>query len=212
MNDIWYYAEGDKPVGPLSHTDMIALLARVSNVRNILVWRDGFSSWVKVEDVPELAPYVTKPPPLSIFLPHLGQRAITAPTSSTFLTIILRYCFGFSGRFNRADFWIGYAVAFLMTMLSLVPYIRFPDNTAAATLAGLWCILWFISILAVATKRLHDLNQSGLVLMALVIVLVALPFAVPGQVASAIPGIGIILLGSIGGTKGTNRFGFDPSR
>jgi hypothetical protein len=41
----------------LSLADLKAVLSRVSNVRSTLVWRDGYSSWVEAERVPELAPY-----------------------------------------------------------------------------------------------------------------------------------------------------------
>jgi len=203
MADIWYYAEGDKSAGPLSLTDLRAILPRISNAKNTLVWRDGFSSWVKAEDVPELAPYVIEPAP-----------AITAPTSPTVVTKCLRYCFDFSGRFNRTNFWIGYGFTVLMMMPLTALYATLPDNTAAAAVLGLWIILWSVSILAVATKRLHDLDHSGLALLAFFAVLIALSFVVrqqDRQYESLILGIGIIFLGSIRGTKGTNRFGRDPN-
>ena len=70
MSDVWYYAEGDKSVGPLPLADLTAILSRVSNAKDVLVWRDGFSNWVKAENVPELASHVMKlQPPLPIYLP-----------------------------------------------------------------------------------------------------------------------------------------------
>jgi len=77
MDDIWYYAEGDKSVGPLSLADLTAILSRLSNAKNTFVWRDGFSSWVKAENVPELVRHVIKPPPLPIS-PPLPKKAIAA--------------------------------------------------------------------------------------------------------------------------------------
>jgi hypothetical protein len=47
MDDIWYYAEGDNSVGPLSLAELTAVLFRVSNARSTPVWRDGYSSWVE---------------------------------------------------------------------------------------------------------------------------------------------------------------------
>ena len=64
MNKIWYYAEGDKSVGPILLADLIAILSRVSTPQNVLVWRDGLLNWVEAKDVPELAPHLIKPPPL----------------------------------------------------------------------------------------------------------------------------------------------------
>jgi hypothetical protein len=80
MSDIWYYAEGNQSVGPKSLSDMTAILSHASNARNILVWRDGFASWVRAENVPELAPHVIKPPPLPASPPPLSK-AITVPSA-----------------------------------------------------------------------------------------------------------------------------------
>ena len=81
MDDLWYYAEGDKPVGPLSLPDMTAILARVSDAKNVLVWREGFSNWIKAENVPDLAPYVIRSP-ASPNSPPLGlQESKAAPKS-----------------------------------------------------------------------------------------------------------------------------------
>jgi len=60
MDAIWYYAEGDKAVGPLSLPEMSAILSRVSDAGNVFVWRDGFPKWIKAENVPDLAPYAIK--------------------------------------------------------------------------------------------------------------------------------------------------------
>jgi uncharacterized protein DUF4339 len=55
MDKIWYYADGDKTVGPMSLTDIRAVLTRVSSAGRLLVWRNGFTTWVEAESVPELA-------------------------------------------------------------------------------------------------------------------------------------------------------------
>jgi hypothetical protein len=39
-------------------------LANVSDTRDVLVWRDGFSDWKKAGDVPELRAQTIRPPPL----------------------------------------------------------------------------------------------------------------------------------------------------
>ena len=54
MDKIWYYADGDKAV-PMSLTDIRAVWTRVSNAGRLLVWRNGFTTWVQAESVPELA-------------------------------------------------------------------------------------------------------------------------------------------------------------
>jgi hypothetical protein len=80
MDNIWYYAEGDKSVGPLSLADMAAALSRVSNGSSVLVWRDGFPSWVKAGSVAELATHIIKPPPLPVSPRISSQKALPDPT------------------------------------------------------------------------------------------------------------------------------------
>jgi hypothetical protein len=63
-NSSWYYAEGDKPVGPLSLTELLSVFSRVSDATKILVWHNGFSTWQKAESVPEVARHILKPPPI----------------------------------------------------------------------------------------------------------------------------------------------------
>ena len=64
MSDIWYYADGDKSVGPLSFADLTAVLSRVSNPKDVLVWRIGFEQWKIAQAVPELKASAVRPPPL----------------------------------------------------------------------------------------------------------------------------------------------------
>jgi uncharacterized membrane protein YhaH (DUF805 family) len=67
MSDIWYYSDGNKPVGPLSLADLTAILSRVAGAKNLLVWCDGFEQWQRAETVPELVAFIikpTQPPPL----------------------------------------------------------------------------------------------------------------------------------------------------
>jgi hypothetical protein len=64
MSDIWYYAEGDRSVGPLTLHELKAILSGISEAKNILVWQNTFTSWVRAENVPELAVLVIKPPVL----------------------------------------------------------------------------------------------------------------------------------------------------
>jgi hypothetical protein len=77
MSDVWYYAEGDKSVGPLTLSELKTILSRVSSARDVLVWRDGFSSWQTAKNVPELRPHVIKPPPL----PPPPSTTLTPPSS-----------------------------------------------------------------------------------------------------------------------------------
>jgi GYF domain 2 len=73
MVDVWYYAQNDKSVGPLSLADLTSILSRVSDIKDVLVWRNGFEHWKRAADVPELAAPVLRPPPLPPRPPPLGS-------------------------------------------------------------------------------------------------------------------------------------------
>jgi hypothetical protein len=64
-DQLWYYAEGGKPIGPMALTELTAVLSRVANAIDIPVWRNGFGQWQRAGEVRELRAYVIKPPPLS---------------------------------------------------------------------------------------------------------------------------------------------------
>jgi len=66
MENTWFYAAGETSVGPLSLADLTAILSRVSGAHSVLVWREGFRSWVRADSVAELALCLLKPPPLPI--------------------------------------------------------------------------------------------------------------------------------------------------
>jgi GYF domain 2 len=64
VSDIWYYAGQDGPVGPITIGDLKDALATFSDPKRVLVWRDGFSQWMRAEDVSELGARLATPPPL----------------------------------------------------------------------------------------------------------------------------------------------------
>jgi hypothetical protein len=67
MSDIWYYADQNGPVGPITIRDLKDALATFSDPKSVFVWRDGFASWTRAGDVSELkAPVAAAavPPPL----------------------------------------------------------------------------------------------------------------------------------------------------
>ena len=62
MTDYWYYGEGGQARGPVSHAELIPLLARIADPRRVMIWRDGFADWKAVEDVHEVAQQLFPPP------------------------------------------------------------------------------------------------------------------------------------------------------
>jgi hypothetical protein len=60
----WHYAEGGKTFGPVDLKDLEVVFSRLSDPRNLLVWKAGFEGWQQAGSVPELAQFIDKPPPL----------------------------------------------------------------------------------------------------------------------------------------------------
>jgi uncharacterized membrane protein YhaH (DUF805 family) len=97
--------------------------------------------------------------------------------------------FSFSGRMNRAKYWLCVLIFYVSIFSTL--YISIDvlqtDNAAIIVFPAVWIHY------AAAIKRLHDLDKSGW-------------WVIPWL---CIPG-GQIILGALAGTPGTNRFGPDP--
>ena len=60
----WHYAKGEKTFGPVDLKEMQVVLSQISDPRNLLVWKAGFKDWERAGNVPELAAFIDKPPPL----------------------------------------------------------------------------------------------------------------------------------------------------
>ncbi|MBR0847106.1 DUF2569 family protein [Bradyrhizobium diazoefficiens] len=90
MTDLWYYAEGGQPRGPLSLVELIPLLARISDPRHVKIWRHGFEDWKAVEDVREVAQQLFRPPPLTPAPPPLAtvrEPVVTAEEAGEFRNV-----------------------------------------------------------------------------------------------------------------------------
>jgi len=100
----------------------------------------------------------------------------------------------------------------------LEPEEEGPQGVYWGAALGLWVLLWTVSWLAVATKRLHDLDISGWWVLGFMFLLflgtsgLAASFSrLPTKDIEKIAlGVAIIWLGSAKGTVGSNRFGPDP--
>ncbi|OKO75937.1 hypothetical protein AC629_33380 [Bradyrhizobium sp. NAS80.1] len=64
VSEAWYYADYNGQVGPTTLEALKTALARSSEPENVLVWRHGFTGWVRAGDVPELSPQTSRPPEL----------------------------------------------------------------------------------------------------------------------------------------------------
>jgi hypothetical protein len=61
VSEAWYYADYNGRVGPTTLQELKNTLARSSEPENVLVWRHGFTEWVRAGDAPELR---SQPPEL----------------------------------------------------------------------------------------------------------------------------------------------------
>ncbi|WP_128935789.1 DUF4339 domain-containing protein [Bradyrhizobium zhanjiangense] len=64
MSGAWYYADYKGQIGPITLQELKDTLARMSEPENVLVWRDGFTDWVRAGDVPEFRSETSRPPQL----------------------------------------------------------------------------------------------------------------------------------------------------
>ena len=129
----------------------------------------------------------------------------------------LRTCFGkyakFDGRASRSEFW--YFVLFCFVYFLVAGFLLGFSGVSDAAFDGATLVLLipiFIPSIAVAARRLHDINQSGWMQC----------IFIPGFIADEFLGTGyviyILTLGlwafwfSQSGKKGKNRFGAQPRK
>jgi hypothetical protein len=62
MDEGWFYAEGEKPKGPVTSAELLAALRNMLDPGKVKVWHAGFSDWRDAKDVPQLSDQL--PPPL----------------------------------------------------------------------------------------------------------------------------------------------------
>ncbi len=108
----------------------------------------------------------------------------------------------FKGRASRAEYWLFYAfVSFAVMIISVIGTVLAVVSqmlgTAVLALLGLACLALIIPGLAVAVRRLHDINKSGwFILIGFIPVVGALV---------------LLYLFVLGGDKQANRFGEVPA-
>ena len=129
----------------------------------------------------------------------------------------LKTCFGkyakFDGRASRSEFW--YFVLFCFVYFFVAGFLLGFSGVSDAAFDGATLVLLipiFIPSIAVAARRLHDINQSGWMQC----------IFIPGFIADEFLGTGyviyILTLGlwafwfSQSGKKGKNRFGTQPRK
>lgn len=137
---------------------------------------------------------------------------------------ILHVLFGFSGRINRAKFWLAVLIYFVFFFgLMTVVMMTTSSMTVMLTAAVLLYVPLVVSGFAVGLKRLHDRNKTGWWLAAFYGVPLVLNLigyyvldeeGMPAQALLLISfGVNVwalVELGCMRGTIGSNDYGSDP--
>jgi uncharacterized membrane protein YhaH (DUF805 family) len=156
MHGAWYYAENGEPKGPFTLELLTQHLLAIREPECQLVWRHGLAKWTEAQEVPELAAFVSRPPPM----PPLPQRDTAAPTTTSSLWTAF---FSFNGRMGRTEY-LAVLVASLVAFVLVAAVNSAADPTydplASTVLVVSGVILLWIR-LASSCKRFHDYNRSG---------------------------------------------------
>ncbi|WP_369044992.1 DUF805 domain-containing protein [Sinomonas sp. P10A9] len=113
-------------------------------------------------------PYAAGSPVHPLELPYYG-----APPVEAFTRVWKKYAV-FAGRASRSEYWWwALASAIVSAVLNAIsPTVVNGQTTGSSVLGGLWFLVSVVPSLAVAARRLHDVNASAwLLLLALIPVL-----------------------------------------
>jgi uncharacterized membrane protein YhaH (DUF805 family) len=132
----------------------------------------------------------------------------------------------FSGRINRAKYWIAFLIYAAISFVFNVAAYLADQSTAVQVINAVVTVVLIISSFGVAIQRLHDRNKSGWYILLFVIapgILLAAGLVIgtmssgSGFVATALwllafaIGIwGFVELGCLRGSIGQNKYGPDP--
>lgn len=129
MDQVWWYANGDKKIGAISLNELLQQLVSDQINLETLVWKQGWENWLKLRDAEEIHPQVLEtiraqqakiPPPLppSISgptpIPHQLSSVSTAPSSSPANVSVV-----------YAGFWERFAAGWIDCMVLLFSYIPY---------------------------------------------------------------------------------------
>ena len=106
MSDLWYYADQNGPVGPLTLQELKQTLASVPNPLEVLVWRKTFQDWKRAGDVPELTAQFVVPSPSRIrhFAPEIPHKTPSTHGSKWWwLMVALPYLGSAGSRVGREE-------------------------------------------------------------------------------------------------------------
>lgn len=231
MAQDWHYVVGGSSKGPHSTLEVEGLIARGQIGPDTLVWTDTLPVWE-----PAIQHFTFDPGGVSQ-VRHQGQHRqgqdglYEGAPSRRFLEA-LQVCMAkyvtFSGRASRSEFWFFFlwqvVVGLVLGQVDLVVF----GSTSTGPLTAIAALAFFLPALAVACRRLHDVDRSAWWIVWLYLILftllslggaslanetgalpsdfVALSFGLAG-LFYLIYCISVLALLCMRGTPGPNRFG-----
>ena len=88
MSDVWYYADTETSVGPLTIVELKKTLRMLPNPNDVLVWCADFTEWKKAGEIAELRTRTPPPVPSSTNndrTPTRASKMVVVPGGVMFL-------------------------------------------------------------------------------------------------------------------------------
>jgi uncharacterized protein DUF4339 len=152
MADSWYYAQEADSVGPIDRATLVAILKRVSDPTDVLVWARHLEGWRRVRDVPELAEILDPLPPLWRALPAVSKPEVSEVQKQKLPALGATVVQGIAAARNLFLFLAGIAAIWTLCMLYLYEEIWVTDQLIryAIWAAGLGIVLMPVVVLPLA--------------------------------------------------------------
>jgi uncharacterized protein DUF4339 len=152
MTDSWYYAQGTDSVGPIDIATLVAILKRVSDPTDVLVWTRHSEEWRRVRDVPELAEILDPLPPLWRALPAVRKPEVSEAQKQKLPAFGATVVQGIAAAGNHFLFLAGIAAIWTLCMLYLYEETWVTDQLInyAIWAAGLAIVLMPVVVLPLA--------------------------------------------------------------
>lgn len=162
---IWYYADGDEPVGVFSKHDLLHFksIGRING--STLIWCEGMENWIPFETTflvgktnTDIKPAAHAPNTVCKNSANIENGDNQVGEKRSFfeaIKVCFQKAFVFSGRASRSEYWWFILFSMLIGVIS-----GFVDLALSGSSALVSLILFFPS-LSVAIRRMHDVKRSG---------------------------------------------------
>jgi len=147
----WYIHVDQQNVGPLTEEEIHARLSRGEINGSTLIWREGMAEWAKIASS-SFANFLNSlhptPPPVAA--------SVEKKIFDYFIDAFKKYAV-FSERASRREYWY----FMLGNFLAVIGIAVVGAGIHAQFLVNIYQLGAFIPSVAVAIRRMHDVNKSG---------------------------------------------------